>query len=95
MGQNLPWLSSSTIGPRDTAGKKVSPPIMTMTPIVSPMNMALSVRNVPRDAGTDVFGRQCTAQHESRDHDAEPAYQHVDPSPDVVKGSVTGETPKS
>ena len=52
MGQNLPWLSSSTIGPKETAGKNVRPPIMTMTPMVRPMNMALSVRKVPRDAGT-------------------------------------------
>ena len=52
IGQNLPWLSCSTIGPSETAGKNVRPPMMTMTPMVRPMNMALSVRNVPRDAGT-------------------------------------------
>ena len=43
MGQNFPWLSCSTIGPRETAGKKVRPPMMIMTPMVRPMNIALSV----------------------------------------------------
>ena len=44
--------SCSTMGPSASAGKNVRPPMITMTPISRPTNMVLSVRNVPRPAGT-------------------------------------------
>ena len=89
--KNFPWLSCSTIGPRETAGKKVRPPMMMMTPMVRPMNMALSVRNVPSDAGTTFLAASAPPKGEGRDHDAEPADQHVDGADDVVEGGVAGE----
>ena len=50
--KNFPWLSCSTMGPSATAGKKVRPPMITITPMIRPTNMPLSVRKVPSDAGT-------------------------------------------
>src|SRR5262249_1790707 len=43
----------STIGPSASAGKKVRPPTMTMTPTTRPTNRVPEVGNVPADAGTD------------------------------------------
>src|SRR6202007_2949907 len=43
----------STIGPSASAGKKVRPPTITMTPTTRPTNRVPVVGNVPADAGTD------------------------------------------
>src|SRR6478735_6331376 len=43
----------STIGPSASAGKKVRPPIIRMTPTTRPMNRPPVVGNVPTDGGTD------------------------------------------
>ena len=43
----MPW----TTGPRSRAGKKVSAPISTTTPISRPAKVGVSVRIVPRPAG--------------------------------------------
>ena len=40
------------MGPSASAGKKVRPPTMTMTPTTSPTNSPPVVGNVPSDAGT-------------------------------------------
>src|SRR5262249_22885071 len=45
--------SCSTMGPSASAGKKVSPPMMTMTPTTRPMNRPPVVGNVPIDGGID------------------------------------------
>src|SRR5215468_8278072 len=45
--------SCSTIGPSASAGKKVRPPTMTMTPTTRPTNRVPVVGNVPAEAGTD------------------------------------------
>ena len=89
--KNFPWLSCSTMGPSETAGKKVRPPMMTMTPMVRPTNMPLSVRKVPSDAGTTFLAASDATERQGRDHDAEPADQHVDGADDVVEGGVAGQ----
>jgi hypothetical protein len=43
--------SCSTIGPSASAGKKVRPPMITITPITRPTNQPPVVGNVPADAG--------------------------------------------
>src|SRR5215813_6720141 len=43
----------STIGPSASAGKKVRPPTMTITPTTNPMNRPPVVGKVPAEAGTD------------------------------------------
>src|SRR6185312_4792202 len=53
--KNFPWLSCSTMGPSETAGKKVRPPTMMITPTSNPMNMGLSVRKVPAPSATTFF----------------------------------------
>ena len=45
--------SCSTIGPSASAGKKVRPPTITITPTTRPMNRPPVVGNVPADGGTD------------------------------------------
>ena len=45
----------STIGPSASAGKKVSPPMIRITPTTRPMNRPPVVGNVPADGGTDFF----------------------------------------
>ncbi len=62
--------------------------MITITPITRPTNMPLSVLKVPSRRRDDVLGRQCTPERERRDHDAEPADQHVDATDDVVEGGV-------
>src|SRR6185437_5418977 len=42
----------SKIGPRLSAGKKVSAPTMTITPISSTVNRGVVTGNVPSDGGT-------------------------------------------
>src|ERR1039458_2573172 len=60
--KNFPCDSCSTIGPSDTAGKKVSAPTIMITPMSRPMNMGLSVRNVPADAGTTFLAARAPAR---------------------------------
>src|SRR6185312_4029269 len=43
----------STIGPSASAGKKVRPPMIRITPTTRPTNRPPVVGNVPADAGTD------------------------------------------
>ena len=43
----------STMGPSASAGKKVRPPTMRMTPTTRPTNRPPVVGNVPADGGTD------------------------------------------
>src|SRR6266700_4251784 len=43
----------STIGPNASAGKKVSPPMIRITPTTRPTNRPPVVGNVPADGGTD------------------------------------------
>src|SRR5262249_37035190 len=43
----------STMGPSASAGKKVRPPTIRITPTTSPMNRPPVVGNVPLDGGTD------------------------------------------
>src|ERR1700704_311439 len=45
----------STTGPSASAGKKVRPPTMTITPTTKPMKRPPVVGNVPTDAGIDFF----------------------------------------
>src|SRR5215467_9940216 len=47
--------SCSTIGPSASAGKKVRPPTMTITPTTRPTNRVPVVGNVPADGGTSFF----------------------------------------
>src|SRR5262249_6322509 len=42
----------STIGPRESAGKNVRPPMITITPTTSPTNRLPVVGKVPAEAGT-------------------------------------------
>jgi hypothetical protein len=43
----------STIGPSASAGKKVSPPMIRITPTTRPTNRPPVVGNVPADGGMD------------------------------------------
>jgi hypothetical protein len=43
----------STIGPSASAGKKVSPPMMRITPTTRPTNRPPVVGSVPADGGID------------------------------------------
>src|SRR5207244_9417824 len=45
----------STIGPSASAGKKMSPPIITMTPTTSPTKRPPVVGKVPAEGGIDFF----------------------------------------
>ena len=45
--------SCSTIGPSASAGKKVRPPTIRMTPTTRPTNRPPVVGNVPADGGID------------------------------------------
>src|SRR5262249_9344850 len=45
----------STMGPSASAGKKVRPPMITMTPTTRPTNSPPVVGNVPAEGGTDFF----------------------------------------
>ena len=65
--------------------------MITMTPMVRPTNMPLSVRKVPSDSGTTFLAASDAPEGQGRDHDADPADQHVDPADDVVEGGVAGE----
>src|ERR1019366_8968788 len=44
--------------------------------------------------GDHVFGGEHAPEGQGRDHDTEPADQHVDASDDVVEGGVAGEAPE-
>ena len=69
--------------------------MMTMTPMVRPTNMALSVRKVPSHAGTTFLAASDAAERQRGDHDAEPADQHVDGADDVVEGVLPVRPPKA
>src|SRR6185437_10373837 len=45
----------SAIGPSASAGKKVRPPMIRITPTTRPTNSPPVVGNVPADGGTDFF----------------------------------------
>ena len=45
----------STIGPRASAGKKVNPPMIRITPTTRPTNSPPVVGKVPADGGIDFF----------------------------------------
>ena len=90
--EELAWLSCSTIGPSETAGKNVRPPMMMMTPIVEADEHRRCRSGTCRATrATTSLRRQRAAEGEGRDHDAEAPEQHVDAADDVVERRVAGE----
>ena len=71
-------ISPSTIGPRVSAGKIISPAVSAITPTRSTTNVGPSVRNVPADAGTIFFRGQCAAERECSEHRNEAAEEQRD-----------------
>ena len=59
--------------------------MIKITPIADPMNIGLSVRKVPSEAGTTPLAASDPPKARARDHDAEPSDQHVDGADDVVE----------
>ena len=51
----------STIGPSASAGKKVRPPMIRITPTTRPTNRPPVVGKVPADAGTDFLAASAPA----------------------------------
>ena len=66
----------STIGPSASAGKKVRPPMIRITPMTRPTNSPPVVGSVPADGGIDFFAGQRTGQRHRRHDHEEAADEH-------------------
>ncbi len=82
------------MGPSASAGKKVRPPTIRITPTTRPTKRPPVVGNVPRDGGTDFFvGERAGDRHGRNDHQ-EAANEHRDGAGDVVEDGVAGDPGK-
>ena len=81
----------STMGPSASAGKKVRPPTIRITPTSRPTNRPPVVGKVPADGGTDLLGRERAGDRHGRDDHPEAADQHRDGAGDVVEERVAGQ----
>ena len=81
----------STTGPRQSTGKWLSAPTMTMTPMSSVMKSQPVVGKVPGEGGATFFRDQAAGDGEHRDDHDEAADQHRDREPEVVEIARDGE----
>ena len=89
------WASCSTIGPSASAGKKVSPPTITITPIDQADEQAAGGRERAGRCRDRFLGGERAGNRHGRDDHPEPADNHRDRAGEIVEQRVAVEPGES
>ena len=85
------WMSCSTIGPRDSAGKKVSAPTMTTTPIRRTVHRGPGRRERPERGRHAALGRHGSGDRKDRNDHPVATDEHRQAAGHVVERRVPGQ----